>query len=573
MWDCDDEQYQSVSVIMSNALPEKQPLYESEVALIYEVAPPPSEWLRGLMMSINRATGVTPTLTSLATIDAKDKVCIILSGIHGPPQNIDGSNFEAIKSLLVSSKGVLWVTSGSALDSPVPENALHTGLLRTRRVEDASRRFVSLDLDPARQGWDAASHAIIARVFAATFDYSLGAGSVDFEFAERDGRIFVPRVRPDVGENAAFLNAPKDAEMQPFVQPGRELKMEVQVPGLLDSIVFTDDEDAGQPLPAGWVEVEPRAFGLNFRDVMHAMGQLDEKQDLGVECSGVVTRLGSAISKDELRVGDRVAALIVYGHIVNRVRIPRTSVVPIPDGMTFSEAASFGMVFATAYYSLFEAARLDHGETVLIHAASGGVGQACLILAQWKGLEVFATVGTPAKREFLTKTNGIPDERIFSSRDGSFAPAVLDATGQRGVDAVINSLAGELLHDSWGILAPHGRFVEIGKKDIHQNMSLEMAAFRKAVSFMAVDIVQLCDYKGKVIQRILVEVMRLLDKKVINNIQPVIEYSLEDTSRALCVMQAGKHIGKIVVVPKTGSAIKVGYLVIALKRTANSVAS
>ena len=305
--------------------------------------------------------------------------------------------------------------------------------------------------------------------------------------------------------------------------------------------------------------IEPRAFGLNFRDIMAAMGMLKEvKQEMGVECAGVITRIGGSLSKNQdLKVGDRVCALTVHGHFANRVRVPSTSVSRIPDSMSFETAASMVIAFVTAYFSLFWAGRGETGESVLIHAAAGGVGQACIVLAQWRGLEIFATVGSQEKRDFLIDTYGISPDRIFSSRDPSFAGKILAATEEKGVDMIINSLAGQLLSESWNLLAPHGRFVEIGKRDIHENKSLEMEPFRRALSFIHVDVVQLADHKGMVVQQILQQIVRLLEQGIIRNISPITTYPLADVARAFRIMQAGNHIGKLVLVPGHEDMIKV----------------
>jgi NADPH:quinone reductase-like Zn-dependent oxidoreductase/SAM-dependent methyltransferase len=559
VWDCEDTTHQAMSCILSTAIPAAgKQAFEHEVTLVYGDNPPPTEWIKGLMESIVRTTGVTPTLSDLATLNGAGKVCIFLSGLDGSPQAFDEQSFTAIKSLVTSCKGLLWVTKGSAVDAPTPENALHVGLLRTARVEDLSKRYVSLDLDPARSAWTAASQDAITKVFQTALDFSKESGTFDTEYAERDSKILVPRMHPDTVENEDFYNSDeKEPEMQKFIQPGRSLRMHVDVPGLLDSIIFRDDPDARLPLPEDWVEIEPKAFGLNFRDVMAAMGQLNEKQEMGVECAGVVTRVGPKAAAQGLQVGDRVCALTVHGHFANRARVPWTSVAKIPDHMDYETAASFVIVFVTAYFSLFDAGRAEVGETVLVHAASGGVGQACIILCQWIGLEVFATVSSQEKRDFLKNTYGLADDHIFSSRDPSFAEDVLNATGRKGVDIVINSLAGKLLHESWNVLAPHGRFVEIGKKDIHHNKSLEMEPFRRALSFIHVDVVQLADNKGRVIQRILQEVIRLLETKTIRNISPVVSYPLADVARAFRAMQAGKHIGKLVLIPSADDVVKV----------------
>jgi NADPH:quinone reductase-like Zn-dependent oxidoreductase/malonyl CoA-acyl carrier protein transacylase/SAM-dependent methyltransferase len=571
VWDSEDAGHRSLSCMVSTATAAPRVDFGSEnLVLVYddEDAAPPSEWCKELTTSLSDKTGLSVELSSLSELDATGKLCIFLSGLGGTPQKFDETKFEQIRRMIMFSKGILWVTTGSTMDCEMPDNAVHLGLMRTARIEDSSRVFASLDLDPAQSTWRAETQAIISRVFVAAMDKNKTPGTVDFEYAERNSQVLVPRLHRDQAENEAFLGeeaaASRVPELVRFMQKpeeeqGRVLRLHVDVPGLLDSVVFRDDAEARQPLPDGWVEIEPRAFGLNFRDIMVAMGKLDEPiQELGNECGGVVTCIGPGVPTGlELKAGDRVCALTLHGHFANRVRVPWTSVARIPDHVGFEEAASFVVVFVTAYCALLEAGRAEKGETVLVHAAAGGVGQACIVLAQNQGVEVFATVGSQEKRDFLRSTYGIPDDHIFSSRDASFVTDVLAATGGRGVDIVINSLAGRLLDESWNLLAPYGRFIEIGKKDIHSNKALGMEPFRKALSFVHVDIINLVDHKPQAAQRILQELVHMLGDKVITNIAPVTTFSLANIGRAFRVMQAGKHIGKIVIVPGPEDLVKV----------------
>ncbi|GAW16135.1 hypothetical protein ANO14919_055580 [Xylariales sp. No.14919] len=555
LWDCEDQDHRTTSCIVSTAKSDQKREFERSVAIVYADDPPPSDWTLSLMEKIVRETGSTPVLADLASYDAVGKDCIFLSGLQGFSQLYDEEKFTSIQRLVLDSKRILWVTTGSALDCPVPENAMHLGLLRTARLEYSTKTYVSLDLDPSRDAWSVESTDAIMRVFRATMHNR--AGTVDLEYAERGTVLLNPRMRPDSAESEdLFPNLEdKEPEMQPFIQPNRELRLHVDMPGLLDSIIFRDSEDAKLPLRDGWVEVEPRAFGVNFRDVMAAMGALKElKQEMGIECAGIVTRVGSNVSS--VQVGDRVCVLTVHGHYQSRVRVPWESVARIPESMSFETAASMMVVFITAYYSLFWEGHGEEGETVLIHSAAGGVGQACIILAQWRGLEIYATVGSQAKRDFLTTTYGIPPERIFSSRDTTFARDVMNATNGKGVDIIINSLAGKLLDASWNLLKPHGRFIEIGKRDLHENKSLEMEPFRKAVSFAHVDVIQLTDNRAALVQRILKQIVNLLDQKIISNIGPIKTFPLAEVGRAFRMMQAGEHIGKLVLVPSATDMVK-----------------
>ena len=555
--DCEDDRNYAMSVIMSTALPIVPTDYPKHVVLTYTGSPPPQQWLANLQESIMEKTYVTPTIEKLDQLRPNGKVVVFVSEIETPLlHGVDAAGFENVKTLLNKSKGVFWLTRGAAIDCPHPEFGLHTGLLRTRRLEDNAKRYIALDLDPKDPAWSTSSIKHIVDVFAKSFDYNTEKNTLDFENAIRNGDLLIPRIGDDHKENddVSPNTANLASEMQPFIQPGRELRMGVGTPGLLDSLAFKDDPDAGKTLEEDVVEIEAQAFGLNFRDIMVAMGQLQEKI-MGFECAGVITRVGPK-TNSPFKVGDRVCALTTRGHWANRIRIHYTGVGKIPDHMSFEAAASIPMVFVTAYHSLFDKAHLEKSDTILIHAAAGGVGQAAIILAKWAGAEIFATVGSQEKRDFIKTVYGIPDDHIFSSRDISFAADVMAATNGRGVDVLLNSLSGEILQESWNVMATLGRFVEIGKRDIQLNKRLEMEPFGRAISFIAIDLIQLGNFQGKVMYRVMKECLQLLEK-TIQPIQPVNVYPISEIQRAFRTMQAGKHLGKIVIKPNEGDLVKV----------------
>lgn len=573
VWDCEDQDHRALACILSSAVASRAspPLLSKTATLLYDSKePPPSAWTRELTTRFSEDLGLTMTTEMLSPTFVPDgRVCLFISGIHDVQRwPFDESMFASIKTLVTRSKGLLWITTGSAVECKVPENALHQGLLRTARLEDTSKRYVTLDLDPADSPW--AQTDSIIRVYQATMSSGLtNPAGMDFEYARRSSELLVPRIYPDIGENAKMCCglAERGPQVEPFVQAdGSSLRMVVDTPGLVDSIVFRSDPDAGQPLPAGWVEVEPYAYGLNFHDIMTVMGMLSrDVQEIGSECSGIVTRIGPCSKEGEgtpLRVGDRVCGLLAHGHFATRVRVPWTWMVKIPDSMPFEMAASFPLVFVTAYHSLFDAGRCEPDDKVLIHAASGGVGQACIILARWKGVPVgnlFVTAGTPEKRNFLIDEYGLRPGNVFSSRDETFVPRILGATDGQGVDIVVNSLSGKLLHESFHLVAPLGRFVEIGKRDIDTNKSLEMEPFQKALSFIHVDVIQLCDSKGTLIQRMLREMVSLVAEKAVPNVTPVTVTPLSDVVRTFRTMQTGKHMGKLVLTVGSDDVVKVSH--------------
>ena len=523
--------------------------FHSDIAVVYGNPPPPEAWLSELQEAIAGATGHLPAIEQLDRNIANGKICIFLGELdQSVLTSKDNVQFKAITSLATNCKGLLWVAYGGAMECENPDQSLHLGILRTLRSEYSGKRYISLDVDPKRRPWTAQTLKTITEVFITSFGDYRDSVPKDFEYAERDGVVFIPRAFPDSLLNKTITSEPahlKKASLQPLYQPGRPLRMDIQTPGLIDTLCFKDDLDAAEELASDWVEIDPKAFGLNFRDVMVAMGQL-EANVMGFECSGTIVRLGVKAASHGLKVGDRVCALL-RGRWSTRPRAHRTSIILLPGELSYEEAASIPLAFTTAYVSLYDTARLKKAEKVLIHAAAGGVGQAAIILSQLVGAEIFVTVGTEAKRKFLMEKYSIPTDHIFSSREPSFAEKILATTDGRGIDVVLNSLAGKLLQESFDCLCEFGRFVEIGKRDLEQNNRLDMHAFTRNVSFSSIDLLTWESRKGNDVARVMSDIARLLEEKTIVLIGPITVYPISAVEQAFRLMQAGQHMGKIVI--------------------------
>ena len=175
------------------------------------------------------------------------------------------------------------------------------------------------------------------------------------------------------------------------------------------------------------------------------------------------------------------------------------------------------------------------------------MGQACIQLAKHRGAEIFATVGTLDKREFLQRQYDLQEDHIFSSRDLTFAQGLMRMTNGRGVDVIVNSLSGEGLRESWNCIAANGRFVEIGKADIYPNARLSMEKFRYNVRFQCLDVAFVGVSEPLRFKQALETVVRLYTAGVIKTVDPIRKFTLGQISMAFQLMQSGKHIGKIVV--------------------------
>ncbi|KAK8135250.1 beta-ketoacyl synthase domain-containing protein [Apiospora sp. TS-2023a] len=465
-----------------------------------------------------------------------------------------------LQSLVASGRPLLWVTRGSQ-HAPVtdPDSALVHGLFRVARRENygAAKLLHTLDVDPAscrggggggrrrrrrrrHQGatilLSADSEDAVCRVLDAMRD-----GRAEGEYSERGGLLHIQRVVPDA--QLAQVSRPKPLERGLWEGHGtRELRAE-RVGGL--ELIWCETKSGRAMLEKGCIEVEVEAVGVNFKDVATTMGIIQGNEHmLGCECSGVVRRLGQGVTK--FKEGDRVAVMKA-GTYANVIHTPAERAHAIPDTMSFNEAASIPLVFMTALYSMFYLGNLEEGQSVLIHSAAGGVGLAAIQLARLKKCQTFVTVGTEAKKTFLSTTFGIPPSHIFSSRSDRFGQDILIATDGRGVDLVLNSLAGELLDTSWRIVADGGTMVEIGKRDILDRNSLAMEPFGRNCSFRAVDLSCNKHITDSMVARLLAEVFGLVSSGRIQPIQPTTLYGFDKVPDALAFMRRGQHIGKLVI--------------------------
>ncbi|PHH89775.1 hypothetical protein CDD83_5286 [Cordyceps sp. RAO-2017] len=508
--------------------------------------------VQSLMDLLLLKIGVTATVCPLDRLDASGKICVALCELNRPViANITAKGFQKLQSILLTANAVLWVSSGTYKNAKNPENALAHGLFRTVRSE-AGKLAATLDLDPDSRLDNDSRSELVLQALKSVLAAGEESSPSDFEFAETQGKLVVPRVVEDGRMNEVIqrYTRPNLPHLQPFDQGDRRLEIAIGMRGALDSLYFRD-QIVG-PLGDDQVEIKIIATGMNFKDVVIAMGQVSSSY-LGVECSGIISKVGSKVTS--LSVGDRVCAMSLgaYGTFA---RCKATSAAVIPDNMSTEVAASIPVVYSTAYYGMIELAHLEPGESILIHAASGGVGQAAIQLAKLIGAEVFATVGSADKKILIMEKYGIPENRIFYSRNPEFGPAIREATGGRGVDVVLNSLAGELLRESWECLAHFGRFIEIGKRDISSNTGLGMGQFEHNVTFSSVDLTLVAKERPKIMGRVLNSVMDLLKQKKISAIEPITVMGISELETALRTLQGGKSTGKIVIAPRAGEQVK-----------------
>jgi amino acid adenylation domain-containing protein len=308
-------------------------------------------------------------------------------------------------------------------------------------------------------------------------------------------------------------------------------------------------------LESDQVEIEVRAAGLNFSDVMKAIdlypGLTDARPLLGAECAGIIRRVGGKVT--DWKIGDAVMA-VAPGALGNRVLCSSSMIAPIPAGFSFEEAASIPIAFLTADYALDHCGAMRSGDRVLIHAASGGVGQAALQIAKSRGATLFATCGSEEKRRFVA-SQGV--SHVMNSRDLSFAGEIMKITEGEGIDLVLNSLPGEAIAAGLSVLKPSGRFLEIGKRDIYGDAPLGLYPMRNNLAFFAIDLDQLFKLQPKMMGDRLRQLVKRFESGELES-PPYRSFLADQTQAAFRLMQQSKHIGKIVVTyPETSQSIAI----------------
>lgn len=454
--------------------------------------------------------------------------------------DMDTKNFTALKRVMKTAKALIWVTHGGGQFPIKPEVDLVTGLSRSSRTENVECKFVqlaieSLLLKPSQE------IDVIYRILENTVSSSLD--SYEAEYVERDEILYLNRLAESTCLNQDIRS--RVLQLQATLQEigsSPPLVLNIASPSLLDTLGFVGDLDGSRPLAPDEIEVEVRACGVNFRDILIALGRYSDNA-LGSGCAGIVRHAGAEV---DLQSGDRVC-LCVLGAYRTFLRCKALHAARIPDFLSFAEAAALPTTSITAYYALHEIARLTTRESVLIHSGAGGTGQAAIQVAKLVDAEIYATVGTEEKKNFLIDTYNIQEDHIFYSRDLSFAHGIKRMTRDRGVDVILNSLAGESLIASWECIAPYGRFIELGKKDITSHGKLPMFPFAKNVSFTAVDLADITRNNLKLLHRLQVAVMNLVKSRKLCAAQPLNIYRASQVEEAFRFLQSGKNSGKTIV--------------------------
>ncbi|KAK4868058.1 hypothetical protein LT330_007256 [Penicillium expansum] len=499
------------------------------VACFNDDAPTLSSTLKSSLGAAGWSIQTVP-ITRVAAVannnDASQSVLMVLDELFKPVlTQIGESEWEALKVVISTGQPLLWVTKGGQTPQVSdPDNALVQGLFRAIRREDPQANLTTLDVHSATS--PATNQAI-----EWLLEGLLGGAGGETEYAERDGVVLIQRLTPDRAVNE-FKAAENGNGFQPVVKQFHETKAQVRLQaekvGTLQSLIWCETAVGEVPMEPGMVEIEVIAVGVNFKDVATTMGIVPENEyTIGCECAGYIKRIAPALQ--------------------THLQCPHRRVHRIRESLSYDEAATIPLVYLTAIYSLYHLGNLQAGQSVLIHSAAGGVGLAAIQLAQYKKCDIFVTVSTEKKRQFLAHTFGLPENRMFTSRSARFAEEIRRETNGRGVDIILNSLTGDLLDESWRLTADGGTMVEIGKRDIVDRNSLSMEPFDRNCSFRAVDLSYTRTITNELVGNLLGEIFDLVNSGHVRPIHPITRYPFDQVISALSYMRSGKHMGKIII--------------------------
>ena len=399
-----------------------------------------------------------------------------------------------------------------------------TGLLRVANNEHPDFEWIQVDLDPDPNDLE---------IQDLTDEILFSNG--EHEVALRgNGRYVrrVHRIKVEEAERRTRDAVLEDGTVLPY-------RLQIEKPGILTNLSL--NETTRREPDEGEIEIQIKAGGINFRDVMKALGMYPgnpvDLKWFGDDFSGVITKVGPGV--EDLAVGDSVVGMAPYC-FRSYVTVHRSMVFRKPDSMTHVEAATLPTVFLTTHYAINELARMEKGESILIHAGTGGVGQAAIQIAQHLGLTVFSTAGTPEKRKLLEEM-GV--DHVLDSRTLEFADRIMEITDGEGVDAVLNSLAGDFIPKNFSVLKTFGRYMEIGKVDVYGNSKIGLEPLRNNVSFFVIDLAQHLQQKPQYVADMFSELEKHFYEE---NYRPLPNhvFPITEVVEAFRFMAAGKHIGK-----------------------------
>ncbi|KAK8054299.1 hypothetical protein PG996_013600 [Apiospora saccharicola] len=536
------------------------------IAVVYRHVDIPPPFAQPMADCIAEANGGAPVsivpLAGLLETDitsSYDRFVFVLETAGSFFLDVTPEEWAIFQSILVRpASSSLWVTCGDLMDGTEPLHAMASGLARGIRTENMSLRFGLLDLDRVPNASDSAVFSLVGRLERQILSHGGRGLKEDSEFRYKNGVLHTSRLVNDatlVVEQSSGASTDQELATEKVLLrhlTTRPLQLAIEKASVLSTVYFKPDPAFSKTLPADEVEIEVRYAGVNNKDIAVLTGR-HHSDSFSDECSGVVTQVGSEV--EGLRPGDLVYCQS-FARFGNYVRDKAAFCQRLEDGDTLEGTATLPVAFSTAIHGLLELGRLEKGETVLIQSATGAVGLAACQIARMVGAEILATVGVGAgagageknnkKAELLAMGFGIREDHVFPSRDRFTPQAILERTGGRGVDVILCSARGELMHEYWRTVASGGRFIEIGRTEVLDKGSLGLDVFRRNATFASFDLEVISTTKPQITARLMRTIQKL---KAEGHIRPLpsTRFHAAEIDKAFMAFTKGTHIGKLLV--------------------------
>ncbi|KAI4212601.1 MAG: hypothetical protein LQ351_004673 [Letrouitia transgressa] len=515
------------------------------ITVVYRQSAP--SFMDAMAEYINKKSGLKVHKIPLSHIDMAHYHRYIFLLEAEKPFFIDATSEEwtSLQRSLKQAASSLWLTKGDLMGTGEPLHAMISGLAKGMKTENSSLRFSILDLDKAPKPSDGKLWALVEQLESRVS--ALNNLNDDSEFRYKDGVLYISRLTSDDALNEQS-KAKADMQTATTEVPLAELKqnplqMAIDKPGVLSSIYFKDDHVFFGPLADDEVEIEVKYAGVNNKDIAVLTGR-HHSDSFSDECAGYITKTGRKVT--DFCVGDAVYCQS-FSKFGNYVRDKAAFCQRLQKNDTLEGTGTLPIAFMTAIYGLVDLGRLAKGESVLIQSATGAVGLAACQIADWVGAEIFATVGTQEKKEELLNMGyGIKEDHIFWSRDKFTARDMLQQTAGKGIDVILCSARGELMHEYWRCIAFCGRFVEIGRTEVLDNGSISLDMFRRNATFTSFDLEVLSKTKPQINAKLMKDIQKLKSQGHIKPL-PLTKFHVSEIDKALMTFAKGTHIGKIVI--------------------------
>lgn len=512
--DYQDDQCHIMSVIITTAKELSQPLhargrnerliiivsneqYSKSIALAKDV-------LSKLELEKNRHTSIVPfsediLRNELVDLTADDYVICLAEAGKPLLANLSEESFSCLQFLISKVSNLLWVTSTGFDDPTSPAYAVAQGFFRSIRAEQTDTHIVTLVIEDDE--FSNQQPEYISQVFESAF--GAGAHAKEVEYRVQKGIITTGRAIHDITTDSSLRSL---VSKQSYDKPWSEdpaLKLSMTKPGNMDSLQFVEDELETSDLAAHDIEIEAHAWSLTNRDLQIALGSPGSRTELfGNDCAGVVTGVGSQCDTS-IRPGDHVG-MIIRGCMRKYPRAHEACVFKLPDAMSFEDAATLMSPALTAYYVVFDVARVQQNDNVLVHSTTTGAGQFAVRLLKTLGARVFIVSPSQQERQVLVDNLGIPVTDVFDSSSFSSSRDLLRATEGYEIDVVLDFSGGDALQTPVSSLADGGRLVmDASTEKLDRDMSKSLLAGN--ITFASVDISSL---SHKTMQRLIERTMR-----------------------------------------------------------------